>query len=254
MNDSNPETTKPETVKLMIGCAQGKRTSDLRLQTSARSPGRCMRRPRGWRVARSLKSEVGGLENVRVLSPRRLFLTQSRRGAEDADVRLKKRTGKVPAGLISIEDVLSAPMPSPDGSPGLIPIGRSGEDFYFGFSTKYHDREVGLIAYQLRSYSPTLGRWLNRDPIEEEGGVNLYGFVDNGPVFTADSIGSAKFKGKSKTSGFFYSFSVAKCEVVIIYGHGHIRLHHEVTFVDKKTSAAYFWGCWPDVTNSKIPR
>ena len=44
-----------------------------------------MRRPRGARVARSLKSDVGSRENVRVLSPRRLFLTQSRRGAESAE-------------------------------------------------------------------------------------------------------------------------------------------------------------------------
>jgi RHS repeat-associated protein len=153
--------------------------------------------------------------------------------------------------VVSIEGDM--PLPLKDSPPVDI-SGLHGSDFSFGFSTKYHDREVGLVAYQLRSYSPVLGRWLNRDPIEEEGGVNLYGFVDNGPVFTADSMGSAKFKGKSKTSGFFYSFSVDKCEVVIIYGHGHIRLPHEVIFVDKKTSAAYFWGCWPDVTNSKIPR
>ena len=78
--------------------------------------------------------------------------------------------------VVSIEDgPLPAPLPSPDGSPVPIPVGLRGEDFSFGFSTKYHDREVGLISYQLRSYSPTLGRWLNRDPIEEEGGENLYG-------------------------------------------------------------------------------
>ena len=91
--------------------------------------------------------------------------------------------------VVSIEDVLSAPMPSPDGSPGLIPIGRSGEDFSFGFSTKYHDREVGLVAYQLRSYSPRLGRWLNRDPIEEEGCVNLFVFCVNNPLFYYDVNG-----------------------------------------------------------------
>ena len=95
---------------------------------------------------------------------------------------MKKRTGKVPAGLISIENVLSAPMPSPDGSPVPISAGLRGEDFSFGFSTKYHDREVGLVAYQLRSYSPALGRWLNRDPIEKRSGVNLYRFCENNPI------------------------------------------------------------------------
>ena len=76
----------------------------------------------------------------------------------------------------------------------------SNLDFYFGFSTKYHDREVGLIAYQLRSYSPRLGRWLNRDPIEEEGGVNLYGFVDNEVVYRIDAYGL--WKGTKESYGF----------------------------------------------------
>ena len=80
------------------------KTSDFRLRISTGgSSGRCIRRPRGWRVARSLKSEVGGLENVRELSPRRLFLTQSRRGAEDAEVRVKKCAGTVPAEFDIVE-------------------------------------------------------------------------------------------------------------------------------------------------------
>ena len=85
----------------MSACAIEVRTSDFRRRTSVGLRGRCMRRPRVARVARSLKSEVGGLENVQGQSPRRLFLAQSRRGAEDAEVRLKKRTGKVPAGYMS---------------------------------------------------------------------------------------------------------------------------------------------------------
>jgi len=28
-----------------------------------------------------------------------------------------------------------------------------------------------------RSYNPDSGRWLNRDPIEEDGGPNIFGFV-----------------------------------------------------------------------------
>ena len=36
---------------------------------------------------------------------------------------------------------------------------------------------------------PELGRWLNRDPIEEEGGFNLYGFVQNNPVDGIDPLG-----------------------------------------------------------------
>ena len=40
-----------------------------------------------------------------------------------------------------------------------------------------------------RFYSPELGRWLSRDPIGEEGGVNVFGFVRNGPVGRWDMLG-----------------------------------------------------------------
>mgnify|MGYP004663975285 CR=1 FL=1 len=71
--------------------------------------------------------------------------------------------------------------------------GPCADAFSFSFSTKYHDRETGLVAYQRRFYSPSLGRWLNRDPIEEEGGENLYGFCGNNPIVNYDRNGCAYF-------------------------------------------------------------
>ncbi len=59
----------------------------------------------------------------------------------------------------------------------------------FGFSTKYTDNETDLVYYGYRYYSPALGRWLSRDPIEEKGGLNLYGFVNNDPVNKWDLLG-----------------------------------------------------------------
>ena len=41
----------------------------------------------------------------------------------------------------------------------------------------------------LRSYSPGLGRWMSRDPIEEDGGPNLSCFVVNDPVCRQDADG-----------------------------------------------------------------
>ncbi|MES2308379.1 MAG: RHS repeat-associated core domain-containing protein [Verrucomicrobiota bacterium] len=59
----------------------------------------------------------------------------------------------------------------------------------FGFSTKYRDSETGLHYYGYRYYSSGLGRWLGRDPIEEQGGLNLYGMVGNDEVNQADYLG-----------------------------------------------------------------
>jgi hypothetical protein len=41
------------------------------------------------------------------------------------------------------------------------------------------------------SYNPTTGRWLNRDPVEESGGPNLYGFAINRPLSVVDYLGAA---------------------------------------------------------------
>ena len=65
--------------------------------------------------------------------------------------------------------------------------------FFFGFSTKYHDRETGMVGYQRRFYRLDLGRWLNRDPIGEEGGGNLYAFCSNNAINAYDVDGLAYF-------------------------------------------------------------
>ncbi|BET65394.1 hypothetical protein ASA1KI_03120 [Opitutales bacterium ASA1] len=57
------------------------------------------------------------------------------------------------------------------------------------FSTQYTDKETGLVCFGHRYYSPKLGRFLNRDPIGEAGGVNLYGFCGNDPVNSNDLLG-----------------------------------------------------------------
>ena len=62
--------------------------------------------------------------------------------------------------------------------------------FSFGFSTQYHDLETGMVGYKRRFYRPDLGRWLNRDPIEEEGGENLYAFCRNSPQLYVDVNGN----------------------------------------------------------------
>ena len=59
----------------------------------------------------------------------------------------------------------------------------------FRFSTKYFDEETGLGYWRDRYYDPYIGRWTNRDPIGEAGGLNLYGFVGNDPINLVDPYG-----------------------------------------------------------------
>ena len=48
---------------------------------------------------------------------------------------------------------------------------------------------TGLYYYLYRDYDPATGRWASRDPIEEEGGDNIYGFSINNPVCYLDVKG-----------------------------------------------------------------
>ena len=61
----------------------------------------------------------------------------------------------------------------------------------FGFSTKMRDAETGLYYYGYRFYDPVNGRWTSRDPIGENGGVNLYGIVGNAILNRVDVLGRA---------------------------------------------------------------
>jgi len=52
---------------------------------------------------------------------------------------------------------------------------------------------VFLLAHTAKAhYNPNIGRWISRDPIEEDGGLNLHAFVDNSPISFADDFGAAK--------------------------------------------------------------
>ena len=69
--------------------------------------------------------------------------------------------------------------------------GSLSDAFTYRFSTKLVDVETGLIMYQLRPYSPPLGRWLSRDPIGEEDSAlpNLHNMVSNDPMDSYDAFG-----------------------------------------------------------------
>jgi RHS repeat-associated protein len=56
------------------------------------------------------------------------------------------------------------------------------------------DQRGHVAFYGYRWYDPVTGRWPSRDPIEEEGGVNLYGFVGNDGMNWVDALGQAKIK------------------------------------------------------------
>ncbi len=57
------------------------------------------------------------------------------------------------------------------------------------YKAQQRDTETGFYNYGYRFYLPQLGRWPSRDPIEEEGGINLYAAVNNNGVNGTDYLG-----------------------------------------------------------------
>jgi RHS repeat-associated protein len=50
--------------------------------------------------------------------------------------------------------------------------------------------ELGLYYYKARMYSPTLGRFIQTDPLGYEGGINLYEYVEDDPIDGTDPTGN----------------------------------------------------------------
>ncbi len=59
----------------------------------------------------------------------------------------------------------------------------------FQFSTKPYDERTGLSYYGYRYYISSLGRWLTREPLGEDDGINLYEFVWSNPANLIDPDG-----------------------------------------------------------------
>jgi RHS repeat-associated protein len=59
----------------------------------------------------------------------------------------------------------------------------------YRFSSKEIEPKSGIYYHGYRYYEPNLQRWLNRDPIAEFGGINLYEFNFNSPPNYVDPDG-----------------------------------------------------------------
>jgi RHS repeat-associated protein len=59
-----------------------------------------------------------------------------------------------------------------------------------GYTGQRFDSEVGLYNYKMRYYSPSIGRFLQPDPLGYDGGdLNLYSYVGNDVLNATDSMG-----------------------------------------------------------------
>ena len=66
---------------------------------------------------------------------------------------------------------------------------QAGVQPIMAYAGLYQHKESGLHLATYRAYNSATARWLNRDPIREMGGLNIYAYVNGDPVNMIDPLG-----------------------------------------------------------------
>lgn len=96
----------------------------------------------------------------------------------------------------------------------------------FAYTGREYDAESGQYFYRARYYDPTVGRFINEDPIGFEGGdTNLFRYVGNSPLNYIDSSGLCRIELRYRPR---------------LFGDTYADFHADIV-ITENTSSTVFW-------------
>uniref|UniRef100_UPI002AB5F5AE RHS repeat-associated core domain-containing protein n=1 Tax=Burkholderia cepacia TaxID=292 RepID=UPI002AB5F5AE len=113
------------------------------------------------------------------------------------------------------------------------------------FQGQYHDHETGLHYNRYRYYDPNSGRFISKDPIGLQGGINVYQYAPN-PIEWVDPLGLAGNRANRRAGGILQDIDTK--------GGGHAYSRHGAGTTLAQQEHRAVTGISPDCPCPKRPR
>ena len=123
---------------------------------------------------------------------------------------------------------------------------------------------VGMVLLALLSsshmasayYDPGVQRWVNRDPLEETGGINLYRFVLNQPLSQIDPFGETDIPAWCPFVGGGRVCNDSDHDIIVMTGNGDYHVLHPGECTSRWDDCDGYWdnGIWHPIHNGNGTR